>query len=88
MLQLVPKSKAVPFVNRGADVNAKDYKGMTPLRLARRYGQDDIEEMLIAKGGRDEVDPPTAKKISTGVEPPWVTRKVSRRDGLVTCGQK
>ncbi len=43
------------FFSRGADVNAKDYKGMTPLRLARRYGQDDIEEMLIAKGGRDEV---------------------------------
>ena len=47
---------------------------MTPLRLARRYGQDEIEEMLIAKGGRDEVDQPSAKKISTGVEPPWVTR--------------
>ena len=59
---------------RGADVNAKDYKGMTPLRLARRYGQDDIEEMLVAKGGRDEVDPPTAKKNSIGVDPPWVTR--------------
>ena len=47
---------------------------MTPLRLARRYGQDDIEEMLVAKGGRDEVDPPTAKKNSVGVDPPWVTR--------------
>ena len=80
--------KCVSLIFRGADVNAKDYKGMTPLRLARRYGQDDIEEMLVAKGGRDEVDPPTAKKTSIGVDPPWVTRKVSRRDGLVTCGQK
>ena len=35
-----------------------------------------------------EVNGNAAKKISTGVEPPWVTRKVSRRDGLVTCGQK
>merc|ERR1712142_1098433 len=30
------------LIKRGADINAKDYKGSTPLRLARRYGQDEI----------------------------------------------
>ena len=59
------------FHCRGADVNAKDYKGCTPLRLARRYGQDVIEDMLIAKGGKDEQDPPS-RKPSVGVDPPWL----------------
>jgi len=77
------------FRCRGADVNEKDYKGCTPLRLAKRYGQDEIEAMLIAKGGRDEQDPPQ-KKQSVGVDPPWLmsSRKSSavsssvRREGL------
>ena len=56
---------------RGADVNAKDYKGSTPLRLARRYGQDEIEMMLEAKGAKDEQDAPS-RKPSTGVDPPWI----------------
>ena len=27
-----------------------DYRGLTPLKLARRYGQEDIEEMLAERG--------------------------------------
>ena len=76
------------FDFRGADVNAKDYKGCTPLRLARRYGQDDIETMLIEKGAKDEQDPPSRKQ-SIGPDPPWMvsSRKSSavapsRREGL------
>merc|ERR1712156_1375513 len=34
------------LIKRGADVNAVDYKGSTPLRLAMRYGQEEIEDML------------------------------------------
>ena len=42
------------FFFRGADVNSKDYKGSTPLRLARRYGQEEIEAILLQKGAKDE----------------------------------
>merc|ERR1712111_31048 len=66
------------LIKRGADVNAKDYKGSTPLRLARRYGQDEIEMMLEAKGAKDEQDAPS-RKPSTGVDPPWIRRQ-SRRE--------
>ena len=45
------------FYYRGADVNVKDFKGCTPLRLARRYDQPEIEAMLLEKGGKDEQDP-------------------------------
>merc|ERR1711936_937703 len=69
------------LIKRGADVNAKDYKGCTPLRLARRYGQDEIEMMLEAKGAKDESDAPS-RKTSVGVQPPWESssRKASRRE--------
>ncbi|CAB4067462.1 unnamed protein product [Lepeophtheirus salmonis] len=66
------------LIERGADVNALDYKGMTPLRLARRYGQDDIEAFLESKGGKDLVQKPE-RKPSVGVDPPWI-RKTSRRE--------
>ena len=59
-------------------MNAKDYKGCTPLRLARRYGQDEIEMMLEAKDAKDEQDAPS-RKHSEGVEPPWI-RRPSRRE--------
>ena len=35
-------------------MNSKDYKGSTPLRLARRYGQDEIEAILLKKYAKDE----------------------------------
>ena len=31
-------------------MNLPDYRGLTPLKLARRYGQEDIEEMLMERG--------------------------------------
>ena len=31
-------------------MNLPDYRGLTPLKLARRYGQEDIEEMLTERG--------------------------------------
>jgi len=68
------------LVERGANVNELDYKNMTPLKLAVRYGQDSIEELLRSKGATEAVDAP--KKISVIeeiVNPPWV-RKTSRRD--------
>ena len=74
---------------RGADVNAKDYKGCTPLRLARRYGQDSIEAMLLEKGGKDEQDPPS-RKPSVGVDPPWMStsRKTSAISTTSTTRQE
>jgi len=68
------------LIKMGADVNAKDYKGSTPLRLARRYGQDEIEMMLEALDAKDESEAPSRK--SSGVAPPWEcsSRKASRRE--------
>merc|ERR1711983_245993 len=68
------------LVERGANVNELDYKNMTPLKLAVRYGQDNIEELLRSKGAKEVVDNP--KKVSVmgdTVDPPWV-RKTSRRE--------
>ena len=73
------------FVGRGADVNAKDYKGCTPLRLARRYGQNDIETMLTKKGAKDEQDPPSRKQ-SIGPDPPWMVS--SRKSSAVTPSRR
>merc|ERR1711955_191563 len=43
------------LVERGANVNELDYKDVTPLKLAIRYGQDDIADMLTAKGAKESV---------------------------------
>ena len=57
-----------------------------------RYGQDEIEMMLEAKGARDESEAPT-RKPSVGVQPPWEcsslpsSRKASRREE-VSVGAK
>merc|ERR1712029_870679 len=69
------------LIKRGADVNAEDYKGCTPLRLARRYGQEEIEMMLEAKDAKDEQEGPS-RKTSEGVDPPWMSasRRQSRRE--------
>ena len=38
------------LIAKGADVNAKDKEGMTPLHQAASNGQQEIVETLIAKG--------------------------------------
>merc|ERR1712106_1011282 len=52
------------LVERGAAVNELDYKNMTPLKLAIRYGQEDIEQLLRSKveGAKETVEIP--KKVS------------------------
>ena len=89
MLTFYQISKFFVLYCRGADVNAKDYKGCTPLRLARRYGQDSIEAMLLEKGGKDEQDPPS-RKPSVGVDPPWMStsRKTSAISTTSTTRQE
>merc|ERR1712184_142368 len=63
------------LLERGANVNEIDYKDMTPLKLAIRYGQDEIAEMLSAKGAKEKVDVPLKKTSVVGeVDPPWVRR--------------
>jgi len=66
------------LIERGADLNALDYKGQSPLRIARRYGQDAIEAILEEKDAKD-LDEKPARKCSVGVDPPWI-RKTSRRE--------
>jgi hypothetical protein len=39
-----------PFFFSGANINLPDYRGLTPLKLSKRYGQEDIEVMLEARG--------------------------------------
>ena len=38
------------LISQGADVNAKDKRGMTPLHQAAYYGQRQVAKVLIAKG--------------------------------------
>merc|ERR1712039_284472 len=38
------------LIERGANINELDYKNVTPLKLAIRYGQEEIEAMLRSKG--------------------------------------
>merc|ERR1711892_435194 len=67
------------LVERGAKVNELDYKNMTPLKLAVRYGQEDIEALLRSKGALESVDIPKKASVVGDVDPPWV-RKSSRRE--------
>ena len=39
-----------PLIAKGADVNAKDKDGGTPLHYAAKYGRKETVELLIAKG--------------------------------------
>ena len=56
-----------------------DYRGLTPLKLSKRYGQDEIMDILVEKGAKMEVEAAPKSKCSVGVDPPW-KRKTSRRD--------
>jgi len=69
------------LIERGANINELDYKNVTPLKLAIRYGQEEIEAMLRSKGAKETVE--VERKVSNVDEvcPPWV-RKSSRREPL------
>eukprot|EP00091_Calanus_sinicus_P009867 TRINITY_DN2292_c0_g1_i4.p1 TRINITY_DN2292_c0_g1~~TRINITY_DN2292_c0_g1_i4.p1 ORF type:complete len:124 (-),score=41.03 TRINITY_DN2292_c0_g1_i4:65-436(-) len=66
------------LVERGANVNELDYKNMTPLKLAVRYGQEDIETLLRSKGAKELLIFLRSSVVGE-VDPPWV-RKSSRRE--------
>jgi ankyrin repeat protein len=51
----------------GTDVNAKDYKGMTPLHKAAWNGHTEVAELLIAKGA--DVNAKCESGISKGQTP-------------------
>ena len=42
----------------GADVNAKDKYGFTPLHVARMRGHEEIEKLLLAKGADPDIEMP------------------------------
>lgn len=52
----VPQQKKIALVQRlisaGADVNARGYKGLTPVALAKKQGNEDIVQMLYAAGAQ------------------------------------
>mgnify|MGYP001071915408 CR=1 FL=1 len=47
-------------LSHGAEVNAKDKYGFTPLHLARMKGHDQVEKWLLAKGADPNVETPPA----------------------------
>jgi hypothetical protein len=47
-------------LSHGADVNAKDKYGFTPLHLARMRGQEDTVQLLLKKGANPDVEMPVA----------------------------
>merc|ERR1711970_628954 len=67
------------LVEKGANVNELDYKNMTPLKLAIRYGQEEIETLLRSKGAKETVEIPKKVSVAGDVDPPWI-RKTSRRE--------
>merc|ERR1711970_52024 len=67
------------LVEKGANVNELDYKNMTPLKLAIRYGQEDIESLLRTNGAKEAVEIPKKVSVVSEVAPPWA-RKLSRRE--------
>merc|ERR1712183_133321 len=71
------------LVSRGANVNELDYKNMTPLKLAIRYGQEDIEQLLRSKGAKETVEIPKKMSVVGEVDPPWV-RRSSRREQVAS----
>ena len=80
-LPALPQVKKL-LLNRGADINLPDYRGLTPLKLAKRYGQDEIEEALAARGAilelpKDDVKKEKAEE-SLVVDPPWKRQSYSR----------
>merc|ERR1711992_373594 len=67
------------LLERGARVNELDYKNYTPLRLAKRYGQDEIEQLLLSRGAKEIVDIPQRELLPGEQDPAWV-RKSSRKE--------
>lgn len=47
-------------LSHGAEVNAKDKYGFTPLHLARMKGHEEVEKWLLAKGADPNVETPAA----------------------------
>jgi ankyrin repeat protein len=41
------------LLSAGANVNARNNKGQTPLAIARQFGRKEMIEFLIARGGVD-----------------------------------
>eukprot|EP00095_Tigriopus_kingsejongensis_P002550 maker-scaffold309_size213625-snap-gene-0.19 protein:Tk02550 transcript:maker-scaffold309_size213625-snap-gene-0.19-mRNA-1 annotation:"Ankyrin" len=74
------------LIERGADVNLPDYKGMTPLKASQRYGQEEIEELLVEQGAQLLVDIPKSPSCADEIMPPW-KRQISRRDEIPGGGR-
>jgi ankyrin repeat protein len=61
------------LVQKGANVNARNSSGITPLYLAKGFGKKDIAQFLEQHGGTAEVVKPqkqTAKTAITGTQSP------------------
>ena len=61
-----PKMEVVRFfINRGANIEAKDKDGLTPLMFAAMHAETEVLSLLLEKGAKTET---TDKKARTAVQ--------------------
>ena len=59
------------LIEAGADINAVNIDGETPLMLARARNRNDVADYLVEHGGTESVYPATRRRLRTTTLPSW-----------------